>query len=150
VRQESLLFLFLQLTFLLLVLLLPIDHTQEIVALGLRLLRHVLLALAELFFASELHILCLPGHLLAQSNFLCPSDTFALLASAFRTQGVNLSLTICRLLLHLAKTCNFGFFLQGDAARLFGFGCFGGRLLLIVTENIHVFFDGLLARFSFL
>jgi hypothetical protein len=147
---KRLLLLILKHTLLLLVFLLPLNDTKEIVALSLGLLSHHLLTLHKLSAASNIHVFSLLLGLLTLQNFLCALLAVTLFTSAFGSEGIDLSLTISSLLLHLAETSNFGFLLKSDAALFFSLGSFTRNLILVVTDNFHVFIDLLLAHLSLL
>jgi len=136
---KCLLLLILKHAFLLLVFFLPLNNTEEIVALSLGLLSHHLLTLHKLSAASNIHVFCLLLGLLTLKDFLSALLAVTLFTGTFGSEGINLCLTVSSLLLHLTETGNFGLLLKSNTTLLFGFGSFTRNFILIVTDNFHVF-----------
>jgi hypothetical protein len=147
---KCLLLLILKHTFLLLVFFLPLNNTEEIVALSLGLLSHHLLTLHKLSAASNIHVFSLLLGLLTLKDFLSALLAVTLFTGTFGSEGIDLCLTVSSLLLHLTETSNFGLLLKSNTTLLFGFGSFTRNFILIVTDNFHVFIHLHLAHLGLL
>lgn len=150
VGLESILLLILEGTFLHFIFFLTFDNAEEVVAFSLSLFSHHLLALEELSLANNIHLLGLTGNLFFLSNLFLPILTFTLFTSTLGTKSIDFGLSVSSFLLHFSKTSQLSLFLKSETASLFGLGGFSRCLFLIVTENLHVFINDLLAHLSFL
>jgi hypothetical protein len=89
VSQSISLFLF-ELALLLFFFLLTLNNAQEVVTLGLGLVRHSGFTFEELAFASSFKLGCLPLLLLTLGNFLFTRLALALFEGTLGTEGVDL------------------------------------------------------------
>jgi len=142
----------LQFTFKILVLLLPLNNTQEVVALALSLLSHNVFLIAELNSASLLKVFLYSLSFFSISLFLDTSLAIVLLASTLSSKFVDLALAVVRLFLKFTETLKISFLFGGDAGSFFSFSLDNSILLSLVLNDLKFkslfFFSALSLQFD--
>lgn len=142
--------LLLKLALMLFLVLLLLNHAQEGVAFGLRLLCHHDLTLQELLFACDFQLVYLASSLQSSLALLLAGLALTFFEGSLGSESINLSLTIGSLLLHSSEAGDFVFFLFFDASLLNRTFFFFEPFLFVVTDNFQIFISLSSLLFSFL
>jgi hypothetical protein len=149
--QESLLLLLLQFTFQVLRLLLPLNDTQEVIALALSLLSHNVFLFAELNSASLLKVFLYSLSLFSISIRLDTGLAIMLLTGTLSSKLVDLALAVVCLFLKLTETLKISLLFGGDANSFFSLSLDNSILLSLVLNDLKfkcfLFFSALSFQF---
>ena len=150
--QQSFLLFLLQFTFQVLVLLLPLNDAQEVIALALSLLSHDVFLFAELNSASLLKVFLYSLSLFSISLLFDTGLLIVLLTGTLGSKLVDLTLSVVCLFLKLTETLKIYLLFGGNANSFFSLSLDNSILLSLVLNDLKLksllFFSALSFQFD--
>lgn len=132
--------LFLDLSFLILLILLLFDDSKELVTLSLSLLSEHDLTLYKLFTAGNIKILCIQASFFSLLSLFSAGFALTLFEGALCSQSIDFSLSVGSTLLKLTEALDLQLFFLLLSAGFFSFLLFFGDAFGVVTDNFQILF----------